>query len=101
MIYIFTELNGTNQIELNIEIRFALAGARADGAELLAFSIKTENCKLAVQRILNKLKKEGLIQFFVSKEQINERLTEAEYLKNKFNHVIRLESRDVNYYAKI
>jgi len=101
MLNCFVELKGNTQTELNTELRFCIAGARADNSELVSVSFENQEIDSMVKRILNKLKREGLIQFYVAYPDINARKTESEYLINKYQKVISAENRSVNYYVKL
>ncbi len=78
----------------SVELRFCIAGARADGEELLRLDIpfgenKREHSRMmtAIIRILKQMKEERLIQFFAGEKQFSESSMEAEFLHNKYPSV--------------
>ena len=87
-------LSGACFAELNTEIRFAVADARAGDEELLHLipkrapedSSRISNC---ITRVLRAMMREGLVQFFVSESSLSSGSTEAEFLANKYSEALR------------
>lgn len=89
------ELSGTCRTELNTEMRFLLAGAKVDGAELVRLCLpvsgnekedaRVNGCAI---KVLRTLKKESVIQFYVNKEGFSVGSTEASFLLNKYGEYI-------------
>lgn len=84
-------LNGINQNEISTEIKFILASARFDGAELLRFVYETNETDREARRlhnivirVLRSLRARKSIQFFVFPEDFTEETTEAAFLLNKY-----------------
>ena len=88
---IFThELESTLTDQLETEIRFVIASARATGNELISLKTKPESEAKTVAMLtkqLKSIKKQGTIDFFASKEAFSELNAEASYLINKFPEV--------------
>ncbi len=75
----------------SVELRFVIAGARADGEELLRFDIprsesKKEHNKYmsSLTKILKQMKDERLIQLYAMEKHFEGSTMEAEYLLNKY-----------------
>ena len=82
---------GINQLDVNNEIRFLVAGARVDGKVLMRLNFSSEAVEKQKQyavRVLRSLKKDGIIEFFVLSENLNADSTEAVYLMNKYGEYI-------------
>ena len=84
------KLTGTCLTDLDTEIRFNIANARQDKAELIRLILPTvdepdikriANCVL---KIIRSMMKADLIQFFINEKDINSASTEAEFLLNKY-----------------
>ena len=89
-------LLGETQSELNTEIRFLVASATVDNKSLmlLRFGVDLserdqERIKTCVIKVLRVLKREGIIQFFVTREGFELDSTEANFLTNKFGDYIQ------------
>lgn len=106
MIFIKYNLTGKAKRELDTEIRFLCASARADGAELVCFAIDEDSDNKghvsSVKSILSAMKKENLIQFFVTGDRLDGRTVEADFLSNKYGEYIA-SSDDGNFkvYVKL
>ena len=73
------QLFGQNRVELNTELRFLIASAKVDGAELLRIDPPTcedekENLRIigCIIKVLRTLKKEGVIEFYVNRQGAQE-----------------------------
>ena len=84
------KLTGTCLADLDTEIRFNIANARQERAELIRLILpgtsesdakRITNCVL---KILRSMMKASLIQFFINEKDINSSSTEAEFLLNKY-----------------
>jgi len=89
------QLFGQNRVELNTELRFLIASAKVDGAELLRVDPPTcedekENLRIigCIIKVLRTLKKEGVIEFYVNREGFSANSTEAIFLLNKYSEYI-------------
>lgn len=91
-------LSGNTVLELDTEVRYGIATARADGAEVVCLEFlkkesekETERIFSSLTKILRKLRREGALQFFVTNDGFNKNTTEAKYLLNKYSGVICTE----------
>ncbi len=88
-------LSGSGLADLDTEIRFNIANARAESAEIVRLSLalganehdnmRKENCLI---KILRSMMRAGLIQFYVSDEDFEEGSTAAEFMLNKYSRFI-------------
>ena len=84
---------GKSTEALVTELRYTVATTRAEGGELLMISIpetgdgQAKKTRALATRILKTMKKEGLIQFYATKESFDSSSTEAKFLLNKYSHV--------------
>jgi len=106
MIFKYYRLSGRSLKDLNTEIRYNVATARADGVELLRFELSRDDDErnmeknlYCIARILSSMKRDGHIQFFVKSLSDNSR--EAEYIKNKYADNIPLCTSDIEIYLKL
>ncbi len=74
-----------------VELRFLIAGIRADGEELVRFDIPRADTKKeqsrrmnAIIKTLKAMKEERLIQLYAAERHFETSSTEAEYLLNKY-----------------
>ena len=84
------ELESTLADQLETEIRFVIASARAMGNELVSLKIKPEadgKIVTALTKQLKTIKKQGIIDFSATKDAFSELNAEASYLINKFPEV--------------
>lgn len=94
MNYSRIKLRERNYTALLTEIMFTVASERAVGTELIRLEIPSPKDKNdtkaypAVTRILKSVKKKGIIQLYVPKEDLPEATTEAEYMMNKYESII-------------
>ena len=92
-------LTAESQAELNTEIRFIVASANVDKLALirLEFGNGPDDLKRRrsnVTRVLRALKKDSVIQFFVTDDGFSEESTEAVFLINKYGEYIN--NREAN-----
>ena len=90
--------------DINTEVRFDIAAARADKADIIRFSIPRDNDEKNNSRILfcfikilRSMQRSGLIQFYVRDEDISDMTTGALFLKNKFGDYITPSPVDFTY----
>lgn len=103
------ELIGKCRNELNTEMRFIFASAKVDGEELVRLEFQREendkeNDRIegCIIKVLRRLKKEGIIQFYVNKDGFDANSTEATYLLNKYGEYINGSGEYSGFvYAKI
>ena len=100
-------LQGSCKKDFDTEIKFNLATARYEGADLIVFSInkredEEENTRLlsCIYKILGTVKKAGTISFFVKPEQMEQNTTEAEYIKNKYADYLTFSDNLIYVYVK-
>ncbi len=94
MNYKVIEIESLISDDAEVEMRFAIAGSRADRAELIRFDIPfSEDEKEykkrfnALTRVLKSMKEERLIQFFATEKSFSEKSAEGEFLLNKYPSV--------------
>jgi hypothetical protein len=92
MVLVNCNLNTDNLINFNNEIRYSIATARADGAEIVRYTFidgeenSLKKAERAVLRILSSMKRERLVQLIV--KSLCDGRAESEYIKNKYNDVL-------------
>lgn len=98
-------LDGKCLTELNTEMRFNIADARADMAELVRFSIplsddERDNLRLSncLIKILRSIGHDGLIQFFVTDRDFENATTQAEFLINKYSDKLTPSTESVRHF---
>ena len=86
---IFKIISATNS-ELETEIAFYVASARAEKAEIIKLVIPSEAERFVTvsKRILRSLKREARIQLFEEAKNLNSDTTEARYLRNKYPMIV-------------
>ena len=105
--YKIIDLKSENIDSMTTEIMFEVAGARADGNELIRLNINNDEAKLydGAIKLLKNMKQKGLIQFFATEKSFSNGSTEASFLINKYQDSISLsdnEGREASYiYVKI
>ena len=105
--YKIIDLKAENIDSMTTEIMFEVAGARADGNELIRLNINNDEAKLydGAIKLLKNMKQKGLIQFFATEKSFSYGSTEASFLINKYQDSISLsdnEGREASYiYVKI
>ena len=109
MIFETFELEGTNQKELNTELRFSVASARADGRELIKLMAKAplepreeDRLRSCILRVLRTMRNDNVFQFFLFDGELSTESTESEYLKNKYSEFLTdSETGYVSVYLKL
>ena len=105
--YKIIDLKAENIDSMTTEIMFEVAGARADGNELIRININNDETKLydGAIKLLKNMKQKGLIQFFATEKSFLNGSTEASFLMNKYQDSISLGDNnggEVSYiYVKI
>ncbi len=101
MNYKVIEIESLTADDAAVEMRFAIAGARADGAELLRFDIPFGNDEKEYKKLFNSLvrllkgmKEERLIQFYATEKSFSDKSTEAAFLLNKYPSVFICDLTD-------
>lgn len=88
MVFSAYNLESDRYTDIDTEIRFAIATARVEGAELLRFDIGREEDILksfnAAIRVFKKMKAAGQIQFIATPSSFSNSGAEAEFLRNKY-----------------
>lgn len=84
------DIQACDYATVKTEILYAVAEARAEKAELLKLNI-SDNAKFQafIERELKALKKAGKLQLSISTERLNDDITEARYLKNKYPEYVK------------
>lgn len=98
-------LGGSGLADLDTEIRFNIANARAESAEIVRLSlafgaderdnVRRENCLI---KILRSMMRAGLIQFYVSDEDFKQGSTAAEFIINKYSRFISESPANYRYF---
>ena len=86
------------------EIMYEVAVARSDRAELVCINFPIEQEKKYIDatiRILKKMKAEGRIQFFATKDGFSSLNTEAVFLLNKYSEQLAISSENNFIYIKL
>ena len=105
--YKIIDLKAENIESMTTEIMFEVAGARADGNELIRLNINNDEAKLydGAIKLLKNMKQKSLIQFFATEKSFLNGSTEASFLMNKYQDSISLDDNnggEVSYiYVKI
>ena len=105
--YKIIDLKAENIDSMTTEIMFEVAGARADGNELIRLNINNDETKMydGAIKLLKNMKQKGLIQFFATEKSFSNGSTEASFLMNKYQDSISLgdnKGGEVSYiYVKI
>ena len=101
-------LTGASQSELNTEIRFLTASACVDKKALICLKYpdesadrESERIRSCVLRVLRALRKDGCIQFFVTREGFADETTEAVFLINKYGEYIHTDEKYECVYVKL
>lgn len=97
-------INGDCMTDINTEVRFDVAAARADKADIIRFCLpKTDDVKnndrimYCFMKVLRSMQKAGLIQFYVKEEDFAAMTTGALFLKNMFGDDIVLSPDNFEY----
>ncbi len=102
-------LRGTTRPELDTEVKFNIATARVDGAELLRFAMprtadSREDGKIiaTLTKLLKGIARNGDIQFFALNPEIESSSLEGAFLLNKYNDFILPDNDSYTYvYVKM
>lgn len=84
------ELTCDSLAGLDTEIRFNIASERAEGVNLVRFDIKSDSdsrLRLAI-KVLRRMKSEGAVQVFASRDSFASEDTEASYINNKYGKIL-------------
>ena len=93
-------LNGDNPQNINTELYFELASARADGCEVVRLDFESNQEKIIAA--LKKMKNNSAIQFFATSESFSSSDTEAVFLLNKYPDIREFENNSLPYiYVKL
>ena len=95
MNYTEIKLSGTNQKELDTEIKYCIASTKADSIDFVRLDIPSSfeqkrivHCAI---RVLSTMRREGTVMFYVTAADLKEQTTEAKYLINKHPEVLDYE----------
>ena len=101
-------LTGKSVNEMTTEIKFFIASCRVKSIDLFRLDIKKafdgarEEKRLAsISRILNAVKRDGLIQLYIYSTSLEDVSTEAEYIKNKYPDIKSLCNGEECYIIKL
>lgn len=108
MIYTKYSLTGRCKAELDTELRFDTATAKYDGIELVEFSFvksdsEKENNRIlcCIKRVLSAMRREGMIQFYVTSQGFENNTTEAAFLINKYSeYIAKANKNEISVYIK-
>ena len=89
MIFKTIEIGAERPIDIDTEIKFSIATARADETELICFDVKRDEESFsriynAAIKVLKKMKNQGHIQFIATPASFANANAEAEFLINKY-----------------
>lgn len=89
MIFKTIEIESDRPIDIDTEIKFSIATARADKTELLRFDVKRDEESSgrtfnSAVKVLKKMKNQGHIQFIATPKSFANANAEAEFLINKY-----------------
>ncbi len=84
------ELAALTNFELENEIAFCIASARAEGVEIVKFIFTEDRERLlpTAQKILRSLKRKGRVEFFELAEHLKSDTTEARFFRNKYTDFV-------------
>ena len=98
-------LRGDCIADLDTEVRFSIATARADGGSLIKFILPLANegdrAYACLIKVLRPLVRSGKIQFFVTDDDIKKRTTASEFLINKYGDAILNADESAYVFVKI
>ena len=103
------KLTGTCLSELDTEIRFNIANARQERAELIRLALAPSESESEAKRIANcvikilrSMMKANLVQFFINCEDIHLSSTEAEFLLNKYSSfILNYQNESISFLIKL
>ena len=87
MVIKYFTLKAAQPDQIFTEIMYEIASARSDRAELVRIDFQAGRGKKFIDttiRVLKKMKTEGRIQFFATKDSFSSLNTEAVFLQNKY-----------------
>ena len=97
-------LKGATRLELDTEVKFNIATARVDGAELVRFVIpcslndREEGRALStLTKLLRGIARSGDIQFFALNSDIESATLEGVFLLNKYSDFILADNSEYTY----
>lgn len=97
-------LSGTTRIDLDTEVKFNIASARVDGAELVRFILERtgddkadQKLMASLTKLLRTLVKSNGIQFFITGAEVASQRLEAEFLVNKYNDYMLADNEKYMY----
>ena len=97
-------LNEVKPSELDTEIKFNIAGARAKGVHLIGLSFKEMDeegkCITYLNKTLRAMQKSRTIEFYIEAKRMENGGAEVDFLFNKYGEYIDKNST-VLYYVKI
>ncbi len=107
--YLDFRLDGTCRAELDTEVKFNIAGARAEKIELVRLDLpltedERNNSRLlcCLIKVLRTMMRNGTIQFYVTDDGFSASTTEAEFLDNKYHGLIVPSNSEYKYiYVKM
>ncbi len=103
----YITLNLEEKSSAETEIRFLVATASVEGLDLIALAYSDENDAVnkkrdaLLKRVLNLLKREGKITFYLSYASLDNGSTESEFLKNKYQSFLTKRDGEIVYFVKI
>ena len=105
--YLELKLTGRCRAELDTEVKFNIASARADRVELVRLSLplsddEKDNKRLlcCLIKVLRAMIRDGSIQFYETDEGFESSTTEAKFLDNKYHDYI-ISSDDKSKYIYV
>lgn len=101
MVYSEHKLQSTNIDDLDTEIRFAVASAKADGCRLLKLyfekrELEKDNKKLSasIKKVLRVMIYGSLIYFYLNKKGSETNTTEYQFLMNKYSEYVSFDNEN-------
>ena len=109
MVYSEYKLQSTNIDDLDTEIRFAVASAKADGCRLIKLyfekrELEKDNRKLSasIKKILRVMIQGSLMYFYLNKRGSETGSTEYEFLMNKYPEYVSFDNdNEVVFYISV
>ena len=97
------ELKSNNSKNINTELLFEIASARAENYEILRISYdrSVEKIEHTIISLLKKMKASSTIQFFATPEFFSQYNTEAVFLLNKYSDIFESQECYNYIYIKI
>ena len=93
MVFKIVQIKSERPIDIDTEIKFSVATARAEKVELLRFDLARDPESLgraynAASKLLRRMKGQGNIQFIATSKSFTDSNAEAEFLINKYPEYI-------------